>query len=137
MRRPFPASYGAETSRTLDQKTTHCRRRHSQEVIAVLVRHPIRQEALIDLVDKYGGLQTVSPFTSEKTPTLDPLRQAWLERGGVYAVCHPRGGGEKGTRWRLAGQGRNKPRGVKDVQACGQYLITEGLTQSSRLTERV
>jgi prolyl oligopeptidase len=82
------------------------------------------------IVEAYGG------YGVAYTPRFDPLKQAWVERGGIYAICHARGGGEKGLRWHLAGQGVNKPRGVKDVQTCGQYLVAEGLTRTSKLAEK-
>ena len=58
---------------------------------------------------------------------------AWLEHGGVYAFAHVRGGGEKGHRWYEAGKGRNKPRGIKDFQACAEYLARNGWTSAARL----
>jgi prolyl oligopeptidase len=58
---------------------------------------------------------------------------AWLERGGVYAVAHVRGGGAYGKEWHLAGQKLNKPNTWKDFIACGQYLIDEKYTRASRL----
>ena len=36
------------------------------------------------------------------------VRLAWLERGGVFAVAHVRGGGEYGEEWHLAGKDANK-----------------------------
>src|SRR5262249_37500537 len=32
-------------------------------------------------------------------PRFEPRRVAWLESGGIYAVCHARGGGERGEPW--------------------------------------
>ncbi len=58
---------------------------------------------------------------------------AWLERGGVYAVAHVRGGGEYGEDWHLAGQKLTKHHTWEDFIACGQYLIDHGYTTSARL----
>lgn len=58
---------------------------------------------------------------------------AWLERGGVYAVCHARGGGEKGRAWYLAGKGQQKQNGVRDFIACAEYLSARGYTRPERL----
>ena len=66
-------------------------------------------------------------------PFFDPTLLAWIERGGVVAVAHVRGGGEKGHRWYEAGKGKNKPRGIKDFQQCAEYLAKNGWTSASRL----
>ena len=62
-----------------------------------------------------------------------PTILAWLERGGVYAVSHVRGGGENGEAWHLAGQKLTKPNTWKDFIACGEYLISRGYTSRERL----
>ena len=62
-----------------------------------------------------------------------PTRLAWLERGGVYAQAHVRGGGELGEEWHLAGQKLTKPNTWKDMIACGEYLIAKGYTSPARL----
>ena len=66
-------------------------------------------------------------------PNFNAARLAWLERGGVFAVCHARGGGEKGRAWYLGGQGANKGNGVRDFIACAEYLSAKGYTRPSRL----
>jgi prolyl oligopeptidase len=58
---------------------------------------------------------------------------AWLERGGVYAVAHVRGGGEYGREWHLAGQKLNKPNSWKDFIACAEFLIREDYTYAKHL----
>jgi len=42
-------------------------------------------------------------------PAFDVARLAWHEQGGLYAVCHVRGGGERGQEWYLAGKGPTNP----------------------------
>ncbi|NIQ98517.1 MAG: prolyl oligopeptidase family serine peptidase, partial [Desulfuromonadales bacterium] len=84
-----------------------------------------------------------------QTPTLifaygaygDPMRPGylspifpWLEEGGVFAVCHARGGGEKGRSWHEAGKGRNKPNGHADLIACAEHLIERRYTKAGRIT---
>ena len=66
-------------------------------------------------------------------PFFDPTLLAWLERGGVYAVAHVRGGGEYGEDWHLAGKQLTKPNTWKDFIACAQYLIDQKYTSASRL----
>jgi prolyl oligopeptidase len=63
----------------------------------------------------------------------DPTRLAWLERGGILAVAHVRGGGEYGSEWHLAGMKQNKPNTWKDFIACGQYLVDHKYTSPARL----
>jgi prolyl oligopeptidase len=60
-------------------------------------------------------------------------RLAWLERGGVIAFAHVRGGGEKGKDWQLAGTKQNKPNTWKDFIACVEYMIAEGYTSSDKV----
>jgi prolyl oligopeptidase len=63
----------------------------------------------------------------------NPATIAWLERGGVYAVAHVRGGGEYGEEWHKAGQKLTKPNTWKDFISCAEYLIAKGYTSPPRL----
>lgn len=63
----------------------------------------------------------------------NPLNIAWLERGGVYAIAHVRGGGEYGKEWHHAGQKLTKPNTWKDFIACAEYLIDKGYTSKERI----
>lgn len=69
--------------------------------------------------------------------SIDPWFEAeslvWLERGGVLAYAHVRGGGEKGRRWYVAGKGPHKAKGVADFVACAEHLIAHGYTRATRL----
>jgi prolyl oligopeptidase len=58
---------------------------------------------------------------------------AWLERGGVYAVAHVRGGGELGEAWHLAGKKETKPNTWRDFIASAQYLVDNKYTSSAHL----
>jgi prolyl oligopeptidase len=66
-------------------------------------------------------------------PGFSASRMAWLERGGIVAYAHVRGGGEKGEAWHQAGRGANKKNAVGDFIACAEYLIAKRYTSSSRL----
>jgi prolyl oligopeptidase len=79
------------------------------------------------LLSGYGAYGSVS------SPYFSPTRLAWLERGGVYAVAHVRGGGEHGREWHLAGQKTTKPNTWKDFNACAEYLIEQGYTSPDKL----
>jgi prolyl oligopeptidase len=69
--------------------------------------------------------------------TLDPYfsttRIAWLERGGIFAVAHVRGGGELGEAWHQAGMRTEKLRSIDDYLACAKYLIDQGYTAPAHL----
>jgi len=66
-------------------------------------------------------------------PYFDPKSLAWLERGGVYAVAHVRGGGEYGEDWHRAGQKLTKPNSWRDFIACARYLVQKNYTSPSHL----
>jgi prolyl oligopeptidase len=51
---------------------------------------------------------------------------ALLEDGGVYAVCHVRGGGEFGEEWHRAGYKATKPNSWRDLIDCAQWLQARG-----------
>ncbi|HET8963181.1 MAG TPA: prolyl oligopeptidase family serine peptidase, partial [Chitinophagales bacterium] len=57
----------------------------------------------------------------------------WLKNGGVYAIAHVRGGGEKGEAWYKGGVKSTKPNSWKDFIACGEYLIKNKYTTSEKL----
>jgi len=58
---------------------------------------------------------------------------AWLERGGVWAIGHLRGGGEHGKEWHEAGRMLTKGTTIADFIGCAEYLIREGYTRPERL----
>ena len=60
------------------------------------------------------------------TPALAARQLALLEDGGVYAVCHVRGGAEFGEDWHLAGKMATKPNTYRDLIACAEYLHAHG-----------
>jgi prolyl oligopeptidase len=66
-------------------------------------------------------------------PSFNPILLAWLEKGGVYAVAHPRGGGENGEDWHKWGMKLTKPNTWRDFIACAEYLIDQKFTSSAKL----
>jgi prolyl oligopeptidase len=66
-------------------------------------------------------------------PAFDPTALAWLERGGVIAVAHVRGGGEFGEDWHNAGRKSTKKNTITDFISCAQYLIDRGYTSAQHL----
>jgi prolyl oligopeptidase len=79
------------------------------------------------LLDGYGA------YGISAEPYFDATRLAWLERGGVFAACHVRGGGEFGEGWHQAGRGPTKANTWRDFIACGEYLVREKWTSPARL----
>jgi prolyl oligopeptidase len=79
------------------------------------------------LVDGYGAYGIVS------APYFAPMRLAWLERGGIFAECHPRGGGELGSDWHFAAHIATKGRTIDDFIGCARYLIDHHYTSSAKL----
>lgn len=66
-------------------------------------------------------------------PAFDPSSLAWLERGGVIAVAHVRGGGEYGEDWHNGGRKGTKKNTFTDFVACAQYLVQHKYTSSTHL----
>jgi len=66
-------------------------------------------------------------------PTFRPTWLAFLEKGGVFAVAHVRGGGEYGEDWHLGGQKLTKQHTIDDFLAGAQYLIDHKYTAPAHL----
>jgi prolyl oligopeptidase len=64
----------------------------------------------------------------------DPVWLAWLERGGVIAFAHVRGGGEYGEEWYRAGYKQTKQHTIDDFIAGAKYLIDNKYTSPRRLS---
>ncbi len=57
-----------------------------------------------------------------------------IYRDGIgYAVCHARGGGERGDAWHRAAMKATKHLGWEDFIACAEWLIANGYTRADRL----
>ena len=80
------------------------------------------------LVSAYGSYQITSG------PYFSPRTLALLERGGVFATAHVRGGGEYGKRWWKGGQKLNKPNTWRDLIDCCLHLVKERWASSATLT---
>jgi prolyl oligopeptidase len=66
-------------------------------------------------------------------PAFGPTRLAWLERGGIYAVAHVRGGGEFGKEWHQAGHLERKRNSWLDFNAAAQFLIDNGYSARGKI----
>jgi prolyl oligopeptidase len=80
------------------------------------------------LLSGYGG------FAIPNLPAYsDALGIAWLERGGVAAFAHIRGGGEFGSRWHTDAQREHRQRSFDDFIAVAEHLIDSGVTTAAQL----
>lgn len=66
-------------------------------------------------------------------PRFAATRLAWIERGGVLATCHVRGGGELGEEWHQGGYIATKQNTVSDFIACAEWLIANKYTSAAKL----
>ena len=78
-------------------------------------------------------LESVGSYGASVKPNFDARRLAWLERGGVYAVAHVRGGGEFGETWYESGRGSAKGNTVSDFIAASDFLVRYGFTNPRKL----
>jgi prolyl oligopeptidase len=96
--------------------------------LSILHRKDLKLDGLAPtVIDGYGAYGLV------REAGFSPNLVAWLERGGVYALAHVRGGGELGEAWHRAGYKRSKPNTWLDFIACSQYLVDQGYTRPARL----
>ncbi|MBV1775389.1 prolyl oligopeptidase family serine peptidase [Burkholderiaceae bacterium DAT-1] len=79
------------------------------------------------ILSGYGG------YAISREPAFSATRLAWLERGGILAEAHIRGGGEYGEAWHQAGMKLNKLNTIFDFIACGQYLVDQRYTSPQYL----
>ncbi len=78
-------------------------------------------------MDGYGS------YGITEEPSFSTTRVAWMERGGIEAICHVRGGGWYGESWHQAGMIATKPHTWEDFIACGQWLIAHKYTSKLHL----
>jgi prolyl oligopeptidase len=78
-------------------------------------------------------LEAFGSYGVSVKPNFDEKRLAWLERGGVYAVAHIRGGGEFGETWYESGRGPVKANTISDFISASDFLVRYGFTSPRRL----
>jgi oligopeptidase B len=101
-------------------------------VPATLMRHrdtPLDGSAPA-LLYGYGSYEAV------EEPEWDPTLPSLLDRGAVYVVTHPRGGGEMGRQWYLDGKLAHKQHTFDDHLAVADGLAREGLVDPGRIATR-
>ena len=93
----------------------------------VYPRNVVRDGSAPLLLEAYGA------YGISVAPRFWPSLAVWLERGGIYAVAHVRGGGELGADWHRGGYRDTKANSWRDLIAAAQWLISEKWTGPSRL----
>jgi len=78
-------------------------------------------------------IQAYGSYGISQWPMFSPRNVSFVREGGTYASCHVRGGGEKGEEWRLAGKDDKKPNTWRDLIACAEDLIAQGITTKDKL----
>ncbi len=78
-------------------------------------------------------IQAYGSYGISQWPFFSPRNVSFVREGGTFAMCHVRGGGELGEKWRLAGKDENKPNTWRDLIACAEDLIARGITTKEKL----
>ena len=79
------------------------------------------------LIDAYGA------YGISNKPSFARSYLMWAKKGGIVAIAHVRGGGEKGDRWHKAGYKETKPNSWRDLIDCTEYLIKEKYTSKEKV----
>ncbi len=78
----------------------------------------------------YGAYEASFP------PWFSVARLSLLDRGMVWALAHPRGGGELGRHWYLDGKLEHKQHSFDDMIACAEHLVASGVAGEGRVAIR-
>ncbi|MGB8858269.1 MAG: S9 family peptidase [Ilumatobacteraceae bacterium] len=78
----------------------------------------------------YGSYEASMP------PWFSVARLSLLDRGVVWALVHPRGGGELGRQWYLQGKLEHKRNTFTDTIACAEHLIASGWAHPGKVALR-
>ena len=124
LRRPSPIDFSAITSEEVSATSSD----GTHVPLSIVHRRDLRRDGTHPtLVDGYGAYGIVI------SPSFSPVRLAWLERGAVFAECHPRGGGELGNDWHFGAHIATKQRTIDDFIGCARYLVDHHYTVSAKL----
>jgi len=82
------------------------------------------------LLYAYGSYEiSVAPWFSAG-------RLSLLDRGWIWALAHPRGGGEMGRQWYLDGKFLNKRNTFLDTIACADHLASQKICDGKKIVVR-
>lgn len=82
------------------------------------------------LIYGYGSYEVSLP------PWFSAARLSLLDRGWVWALVHPRGGGEMGRSWYENGKLLNKRNTFTDTISCARHLVTTKVSAGNKLVIR-
>jgi prolyl oligopeptidase len=121
---PNPADFSALEAREVEAV--------SADGVRVPVSIICRRDIALDgthptLYSGYGA------YGISSDPAFAATTLAWVERGGVLAYAHLRGGGEFGESWHLAGMKSTKQHTIDDMVAAARYLIENHYTSPPHL----
>ena len=83
-----------------------------------------------------GVLYGYGAYEISLPPWFSVARLSLLDRGVVFALAHPRGGGELGRGWYLDGKLDNKQHTFDDTLRCAERLVDSGVVAADRLAIR-
>ncbi len=83
-----------------------------------------------------GVLYGYGAYEASLPPWFSVARLSMLDRGWVWALAHPRGGGELGRQWYLDGKLEAKRNTFGDMIACGEHLVASNIVAPDRLAIR-
>jgi len=124
LRQRSPVDYSAITSVEVKARSAD----GTMVPLSIVYRRDLKRDGSAPtILEGYGA------YGVTMDPGFSPTLLAWLERGGVFAVAHVRGGGEYGEDWHRAGQKLTKPNTIADFIACAEYLVQQRYTAPARL----
>ncbi len=83
-----------------------------------------------------GCLYGYGSYEASMPPWFSVGRLSLLDRGFVWALAHPRGGGELGRQWYLDGKLEHKQHTFDDMLASAEHLIGSSVVAPGRLAIR-
>ena len=95
-----------------------------------------RTDRLADDVPAPCVLYGYGAYEASMDPWFSVARLSLLDRGGIFAIAHVRGGGEMGRQWYEDGKFGAKTNTFTDFVACARHLVETGRTAPDRLAAR-
>ncbi|KAJ2999080.1 hypothetical protein HDV02_003610 [Globomyces sp. JEL0801] len=88
--------------------------------LSIVYKKDWKYEARPLMMNAYGA------YGGFRDPEYSPETFSFLDRGYIWAVCHPRGDGDMGASWYMKGKYEFKENTFLDVQSCINFLVDKG-----------